>query len=506
MSHLGERDDGIIVALDQGTSSTKAAAIGASGELVARATVAVGQANPHAGWIEQNPEEILDSILASVAEVLAQVGGPVVAVGLSNQRESAIVWDTASGKPLGPMLGWQDRRTVPRAQELTALGLGDDIRRISGLPLDPMFSALKIAWLLDQVDPDRALSSSGAITVGTLDAWLLARLAGERRIEAGNASRTQLMDVSTATWSEELAEIFRIPLAALPDIVDSDAVSRPVRDGGGELTGHSFSAVLGDSHAALFAHGVREPGVVKVTYGTGSSIMGLSSGAVHADTGMVETLGWQRSGISARAFEGNILSIGSTLLWVAGVLGCTTAELDESAQSVSDNGGVYLVPAFSGLGAPWWDETASSVMVGFGPGNGRPQIARAALESIPLQVEDVLERADQASGVRVRTVLTDGGPTRNDWLMQMQADLSNRRVERSDVAELSVSGAAHLAGLSVGWWSDEDVAALLRQRTTFVPSPGAVNTRQEIRKGWADALLRARLDPRSSSHSSIEEG
>ncbi|MDO8107177.1 FGGY family carbohydrate kinase [Isoptericola sp. b441] len=484
---------GVVVAVDQGTSSTKTVAMDGSGQLVARATTPVGQANPRPGWLEQDPEEILASVLASVAEVVAEVGTDVVTVGLSNQRESALVWETASGRPLGPMLGWQDRRTVPRAQELARAGASDAIRRISGLPLDPMFSALKIEWLLDQVDPDRSLAARGAITVGTLDAWLLSRLTGERRIEAGNASRTQLLDVATASWSEELAALFRIPMAALPPIVDSDAVSRPVAESWGDLAGLSFSGVLGDSHAALFAHGVREPGLVKVTYGTGSSVMGLSAGSVAEATGMVETLGWQRAGVPARAFEGNILSVGSTLLWVADMLGCTTEELDRLARSVPDNGGVYLVPAFSGLGAPWWDEAASSVMVGFGPGNGRAHVARGAFESIPLQIEDVLERADQASGVRVATVLTDGGPTRNDWLMQMQADLSNRQVQRSDVAELSVSGAAHLAGLSVGWWSEADVAAMPRQRTQFEPAPDAGRSRAAIRGGWADALRRARV-------------
>lgn len=465
----------------------------ASGQIVARASVGVGQANPRPGWLEQDPEEILRSVIASVSDVLAQVDEHVVALGLSNQRESALVWDTVTAQPLGPMLGWQDRRTVARAQELAADGLGEEIRRISGLPLDPMFSALKIEWLLDQVDPDRARARAGAITVGTLDAWLLARLTGDRRIEAGNASRTQLLDVFDASWSAGLAETFRIPLAALPEIVDSDAVSSTVGEAGGALAGLPFSGVLGDSHSALFAHGVREPGLVKVTYGTGSSVMGLSHGSVPTATGMVETIGWQRAGAPARAFEGNILSIGSTLLWVADALGCSTAELDAAARSTTDNGGVYIVPAFSGLGAPWWDESALSVMVGFGPGNGRAHVARAAFESIPLQIEDVLQRADRASGVRVATVLTDGGPTRNEWLMQMQADLSGRRVERSDVAELSVSGAAHLAGLAAGWWSESDIADLNRPRTAFTPAADADEARSRVRAGWADALQRARL-------------
>jgi glycerol kinase len=414
----------VVVAVDQGTSSTKSVAMDAAGTIVGSASVPLGQRNSRPGWIEQDPEEILASVVRSLGQVAAEQSGTIATVGLSSQRESALVWDTASGEALGPLLGWQDRRTAERASELAAQGWGETIRERSGLPLDPMFSALKFEWLLDQVDPDRTKARSGAITVGTVDAWLVQRLTGDRRIEAGNASRTQLLNIATAQWDDDLLDIFNIPQVALPPVVSSNERSGRVLGLGERLAQVRIDGVLGDSHAALFAHGVRIPGQVKTTYGTGSSIMGLTGGPVPPASGMVQTIAWQL-GSPVTAFEGNILSIGSTLLWLADVLECTPDALDVLAQSVPDSAGVHLVPAFSGLGAPWWDEKARSVLVGFGPGNGRAHLARAAFESIPFQVEDVLERADAVSGVRITTVLADGGPTRNDWLMQRQADLAS---------------------------------------------------------------------------------
>ncbi|WP_432545822.1 FGGY-family carbohydrate kinase [Kineococcus sp. SYSU DK004] len=479
---------GVVVALDQGTSSTKAVAVDETGAIIASHVVPVAQHVPQPGWVEQDPEELLVSLVTAAERLVVDLPGPVVSVGLSNQRESALVWETRTGKPLGPVLGWQDRRTRDHARYLETLA-GPRIRELSGLPVDPMFSALKFARLLDEVDPDRSQARNGDITVGTLDAWLVQRLTGERRIELGNASRTQLLNVRTGGWDDELMDIFGIPPASLPDPVPSDLPTAPVEHHGA-LDGLRIGAVLGDSHAALFAHGVRGEGRVKATYGTGSSVMGLSSGPVSPDTGLVETIAWQHRGEIVRAFEGNILSTGATLQWLAGVLGCSTAELAELAASTPDSGEVVLVPAFAGLGAPWWDETARSVITGFGLGTRRQHLARAAFESIALQVEDVLERADAVSSERVHTVLADGGPTRNDWLVQLQADLSDRQVLRADATALSVTGAAHLAGLASGLWDELAVQQLPRQRTTF--SPSAVPGTPHVHRQWRAAVRRAR--------------
>lgn len=480
---------GVVVALDQGTSSTKAVAVDGTGAVVASSVVPVAHSAPRPGWVEQDPEELLASLLTAADRLLDQGPLQVLALGLSNQRESAMVWETSSGKPLGPLLGWQDRRTSERAREVSAQA-GPLVRERSGLPVDPMFSALKFGWLLDDVDPGRQQARAGVITVGTLDAWLVQQLTGERRVEVGNASRTQLFDLRSADWDEELLDLFGIPRACLPPVVPSDAPTSAIT-APGALEGLRLDAVMGDSHAALFAHGVREPGRVKVTYGTGSSVMGLTAEAVGAQSGLVESIAWQRQGESAaRAFEGNILSTGATLLWLGGVLGCSTDELAELARSAPDSGEVAVVPAFSGLGAPWWDETARSVVTGFDLGTGRSQLARAAFESVALQVEDVLERADLVSGARVCTVLADGGPTRNDWLMQMQADVSDREVVRADTTALSVTGAAHLAGIGAGVWDEADVQALARARTAYCSTepPGA----PALRRRWRSAVARSR--------------
>jgi len=481
-------DRGVVVALDQGTSSTKAVAVDATGAVVGSEVVPVGHSVPRPGWVEQEPEELLASLLTAAERLVGAQPLTVLALGLSNQRESAMAWDTRTGKPLGPLLGWQDRRTSDRARAVQAQA-GQLVRERSGLPVDPMFSALKLGWLLDAVDPDRAQARAGAITVGTLDAWLVQRLTGERRVEVGNASRTQLLDIRTADWDDELLDLFGVPRAALPAVVPSDAPTAAITVPGA-LDGLRLGAVLGDSHAALLAHGVREPGRVKTTYGTGSSVMGLTAEAVGVSTGLVESIAWQQGDRVFRAFEGNILSTGATLLWLAGVLGCSTDELAELAVSAPDSGEVALVPAFAGLGAPWWDETARSVLTGFDLGTGRAQLARAAFESVALQVEDVLERADVASGGRVHTVLADGGPSRNDWLMRLQADVSSRQVLRADAAALSVTGAAHLAGIGAGVWDEAAVEGLARAHTAYAPS-APVGT-PALRRRWRSAVSRSR--------------
>lgn len=481
-------DTAHVIAVDQGTGSTRAVVVSADGHAKQVATVPLEVNSPRHGWVEQDPNEIFDSVV-TVLRTAAEQKGPPVCLGLSNQRESALAWDARTGEPLGPVLGWQDRRTAARAHELRHT-VGERIRHLSGLPVDPMFSALKFEWLLDQLDPDRSKSRRGDIRVGTIDTWLVQRLTGTEQAEAGNASRTQLLNVSTVEWDEELLDIFNIPRRALTaEVARSDARTRPCRGVGGGVDGLRITGVVGDSHAALFAHGVRTPGAVKATYGTGSSIMGLSAGDVHGTSGLVETIGWQRES-TARAFEGNILCTGATLVWLGKVLEKTPTELAELAQTVDDSGGVNLVPAFAGLGAPWWDVDAAAVIDGFDQGTTQAHLARAAMESIPLQVEDVLARADTVSGTRIDTVLVDGRPCRNDWLMQLQADISGRLVLRPDETGLSAVGAAHMAGLGAGLWSDADVDDLPRSRDAF--SPGATYARETRLTSWRLAVGRSR--------------
>lgn len=483
--------DQLVLAVDQGTSSSKAVAFDTTGRVLATASVAIGHTTPRPGWVEQDPAEILDSVTTCLVELADQLDGPVAGVGLSSQRESAVAWDAVTGKPISALLGWQDRRTAETAQRLLADGTGAEIRERTGLPLDPMFSALKLAWILDQVDPDRRRARNGEIRLGTVDAWLADRLTGEFRIEAGNASRTQLLNLTTLEWDEALLELFDIPAAALPPIRRSDDPTPPIAPLADRGRAAVFGGILGDSHAALFGHGVRRPGTVKATYGTGSSIMGLTNQPVSAESGLVHTLGWLTD-TPARAFEGNILATGATLVWLARLFGTTPADLDQWARSVPDSGGVSLVPAFAGLGAPHWDPSAQAVISGFDQGTTPAHLARAAFESIVHQIEDVVERADRVAGERIELLLADGGPSRNDWLMQTQADISGRVVGRPENSMLSVTGAAHLAGLSAGVWDAAAIAALPAARQDFTPTLDAAD-RQRSRTNWTQAVARARL-------------
>ncbi|MFC7405743.1 FGGY-family carbohydrate kinase [Georgenia alba] len=482
-------DTAYVLAVDQGTSSTKAVALSADGAVREGPSVPLSLAKPRPGWVEQDPLELLESVRTALTAMAELVPGHVGAIGLSTQRESALAWDAKTGEPLAPVLGWQDRRTAKRATELKA-DHAAQVRATSGLPIDPMFSALKFEWLLNEIDPDRSKARRGRIRLGTVDSWLVYQLTGGFQIEAGNASRTQLLDVRTGDWDEGLLELFDIPRQSLPDVVRSD-LSTPLDQPLPGLAGVALAGVLGDSHAALFAHGVREPGTVKTTYGTGSSVMGLTDHQVPGDAGLVETLAWQTE-TAAHAFEGNILATGATLVWLSEILGRPTDELAVLAESVPDSGNVNIVPAFSGLGAPWWDEQAVAIVEGFDLGSRPAHLARAAMESVVLQIEDVLTRADDLVDGRIATVLADGGPASNDWLMQCQADLSDRKVIRPAATCLSALGAAHMAGLGIGLWSEADLDGLHRRGDEFAPSLRPADRLQRI-TSWAHAVARSRM-------------
>jgi glycerol kinase len=480
----------MLLAVDQGTSATKAVLVDRTGTIVARGSAALGLAHPQPGWVEQSAEEIWISVQAAVAQCLdGQDAATVVGIGLSTQRESLVLWERATGTPLGPMLSWQDQRTATECTRLRATGAGDLVAAVSGLPLDPMFSALKARWLLDHYDPDRARSRRGELCLGTVDSWLLSRFGGEHLIELGNASRTQLLDVRAGTWDLRLLELFGVPEEVLPRIVSSSGPFpslrgvRPLRDG------TPVTAVMGDSHAALFAHAGWRPGQVKATYGTGSSIMSVADPAT-AGEGLCLTVAWQTES-PTYALEGNIRAAGATLTWLAELVGTTPQQLASVAAPSSD--GVHLVPAFGGLGAPWWDDAAVGLLSGLTFGTRLPQLARAALESIAFQVEDVVAALERATG-RVQTLLADGGPTTNRTLMQLQADTSGRRVERALAQDLSALGAAHLAGFGVGMWSQADLEALERERERYEPAEGE-DSRSGRQSAWHKALDRARGRP-----------
>lgn len=474
----------LVLAIDQGTSATKALVLDGTGVVVAQASHPLTQHYPQPGWVEQSPARLLNSVHATVQAALDGLDRPIAAIGLSTQRESAIAWDRRTGEPMSPVLGWQDRRTVPDAQRLA--GEAEQIRQRTGLPLDPMFSALKFAWLRREGN----LPHGADVVFGTVDAWLIARLTGETRIEIGNASRTQLMDVSTGAWDETLLDLFGVPSRSLPEIRDSDAATTAVRGIPG-LDGVPVTGILGDSHAALYGHGARTAGQVKATYGTGSSIMGILPVDTDTDSSLTQTVAWRTHGETTPAFEGNILSSGATMTWLASILGVTVAEAWQLAEQVDDSGTVHLVPAFAGLGAPWWDEQAQATMNGMTLGSTPAELAHAAASSICYQIEDVLAAADAVTGSRIDEVLTDGGPSANAWLMQLQADISQRTVRPAAISELSAFGAAQLAAESTGLGPLPGADAEGAHHPPVLPNRSS-DWADAHRARWLDAVRRAR--------------
>jgi glycerol kinase len=439
-----------VLAIDQGTSSTKALLMDAYGEVVARAEVPLAQSHPGPGLVEQDAEALLDSVRTAAADCVQDTDPRTVAgVALSTQRESVVLWDAATGRPVAPLVSWQDQRGSERAALLVRAGKSEEIRRRTGLPLDPMFSALKMAALLDEHDPSRTRSRAGALRLGTVDAYLLQALTGEPVTEIGNASRTQLVDLTAGDWDDDLLRLFDVPRPALSRIVPSTGPFGKLRGLAPLLDGTPVLTVMGDSHAALFAHAGWRPGTVKVTYGTGSSVMVVTRDPKPTEQ-VCSTIAWSM-GLPVYAREANIRSTGRTLTWLADLLGTTPVELIRLAAD-AEAGDITLVPAFGGIGAPWWDANAVPVLAGFDLGTGRAQLARAALESVALQVADVL-----AALPGLRHVVADGGLSRSDALMQLQADISGITVTRTGHHELSAAGAAHLAGLHIGLWTTDEL-------------------------------------------------
>lgn len=481
----------LVLAIDQGTSSTKCLLLNAAGHIVARGSAPLGETYPQPGWVSQDALEIWESVRLAVSNCLqGQDASAVAAVGLSTQRESYVAWQRSDGAPLGPVISWQDQRTIALCEARRNKDVETMVREASGLPLDPMFSASKACWLLDSIDPDRRRAKAGEICLGTIDSFLLSRFGGAHVTEAGNASRTQLLNVRSADWDQDLLTLFDIPRQALPEVMPSHGPFPAVRGLHPLPDGVPVLAVMGDSHSALFAHGAFEPGEVKATMGTGSSIMGLVDRAeTRADTGLCLTIAWQLERV-AYAAEGNVRSCGSTLRWLAKLFGSTPEALAEEGAAVSSKG-VCVVPGFNGLGAPWWDGEAVGLISGVTLDTDRAVLARATLESMVHQVADVVEAIDRGFG-RVTRLHTDGGPTRSNPLMQWLADFVDRPVLRATQAELSALGVAHMAAWQAGLWSWDELRALNRNNDLFDPRlPEA--ERKSARENWQHAVLRARL-------------
>ncbi|MDR0283820.1 MAG: hypothetical protein LBI33_02890 [Propionibacteriaceae bacterium] len=474
-----------VLAVDQGTTNSKALLVGAPGTVVAKGTSSLSPIRtPQPGWFEQDPEDLWQSVLAAVAECLAAAGASdIVGLALTNQRESVVAWDRATGRPLSPVLGWQDGRAVAICHTLAAAGQDDIIRSRTGLPLDPMFSGPKIRWLLD------ALGDPGAgVCVGTIDAYLVARLTGECLTEAGNASRTLLFNLATLAWDDHLLDLFDVPQARMPVVRASNAgfgVTRPV---GAIPGGLPVVAVLGDSHAALYGHGITRPGVGKVTYGTGSSVMIPATSPDTTSAAVTTTLAWLTDA-PCYAREGNIIATGAALEAVATLLQLPDVGALLRLAATATGPALSYVPAFSGLGAPFWDREAVGLLVGLGRDTTAAQVARAGVDAVAQQVCDVIEAVSQA-GEPLDAVYADGGASTNAGLMQLQADLAGVPVTVSGVAEVSAMGVARLAWRTLG----ADAADPLASPTTFEPRRGGA-WREAERTRWKAAVARSRGVP-----------
>ena len=478
-----------VLALDEGTTNAKALAVAADGTVLAVGSAPVPVSYPQPGWVEQDAEDIWRAQSAAIAACLDGVEGAPEGIAISNQRESVVCWDARSGRALGPVLGWQDSRTAEFCDWLRSPEREFSVAATTGLSLDPMFSAPKMRYLLDRVGaamPDDARHAR----IGTIDAWLVARLSGQESyvIEAGNASRTLLMDLATLQWSEEMCALFGVPAARLPRIVASNADFGATAGLDALPDGVPIVGVLGDSHAALFGHGCRTTSEGKATYGTGSSVMVPSGADRSVCPGVSTTLAWLTDR-PMYGHEGNIVASGTAMDWTARLLGVAPGRaLDELAATVPDSAGISLVPAFTGLGAPWWDRRAVGLVAGLTAATERGHLARAALESVAHQIADVVE----ALGAGDLTVLhADGGATASRLLMQTQADLLGRDVVVSANAEVSALGAALMGFTRLGWDLPAPEGGAGRRYRPALDEPA----RAAARSRWGQALARSRLVP-----------
>ena len=487
----------LILAIDQGSTNSKAVLFDETGRVVGEGSRALSTRFPQPGWVEQYAKEIWSSVVGAASAAVAGVDpAEVVAIGVTNQRESAVIWDRRTGEPLGPCVTWQCRRTSPFCDELRKAGHGPLIEQVTGLGIDPLFSGSKMRWLLDATPNGAARAAAGEICLGTVDSWLLWKLTGGKvhATDSSNASRTQLLDIKTGQWSPQLLEVFGVPAAALPEVRPSDSLF-------GEAVAADFpirapiTGVAGDSHAAMFGHAAFEPGVVKATFGTGSSLMTLAADVSRGvSTGLSGTVAWRLGDQLTQALEGNIASTGATLEWVGRMLGVSEDPGRAAANMAMapDSEGVFFVPAFAGLGAPHWDDQARGLICGLTRGSTAIHIARAALESIAYQVADVFDAMETAAGATLAELRADGGASRNDVLMQFQADIIGRPVVRDRSADLSARGVACMAGLGAGVWTLDAVRALPRAVDRFAPKmPRAEAVRR--REAWRMAIARTKL-------------
>jgi glycerol kinase len=486
-----------ILSLDQGTTSSRAILFDHAGSIVSVAQKEFPQIFPKPGWVEHDPRDIWSSQAGVAAEALTKAGASaadVAAIGITNQRETTLVWDRFTGKPIHNAIVWQDRRTAGVCDRLRARKLDKMIRRKTGLVIDAYFSATKVQWILQNVRGARERAKAGDLAFGTVDSWLIWNLTGGKVhvTDASNASRTMLYDISKGDWDDELLKLFGVPRSMLPAVRSSSEVYGMTNLLGPPIP---IAGIAGDQQAALFGQACTKPGMAKNTYGTGCfMLMNTGTKRIASKNNLLTTVAWRIGDRTEYALEGSIFIAGAVVQWLRDGLQFfrSAAEIEALAAGVSDTGGVYLVPAFAGLGAPHLDQYARGTIVGLTRGSTKAHIARAALEGIVLQVMDVLKAMEADAGIKLKELRVDGGASANDLLMQLQADLLNVPVVRPKVAETTALGAAYLAGLAVGFWKNQaDIARQWQVDKRFKPAMKTA-ARSKITKGWERALSRAK--------------
>jgi glycerol kinase len=488
-----------ILSIDQGTTSSRAIVFNQSGQPTGIAQKEFRQLFPRPGWVEHDPAEIWSSQLSVVHEAMASAGigpGDLSGIGITNQRETAVAWDRQTGEPLCNAIVWQDRRTAGICDRLKEQGLEPIIREKSGLVIDAYFSASKWQWIMEHVPGAREKAQSGKLALGTVDSWLIWKLTGGKVhiTDVTNASRTMLFNIHTLSWDRALLDIFSIPEKALPEVRSSSEVYG-VTGSGIFSVPVPIAGIAGDQQAATFGQMCLAPGSVKNTYGTGCFILcNTGDTPVESRNNLITTVAWQRNGVTTYALEGSIFIGGAVIQWLRDGLGLIreSSEVEELAGTVPDNGGVYFVPAFTGLGAPYWDPYARGMIAGLTRGTKAGHIARAALESIAFQVNDVIRAMEDDAGIRISELKVDGGAAVNDLLMQFQADLTGIPVIRPRIIETTSMGAAYLAGLATGTWDTMDEIRDHWSVDRIFEQQVSGEDRETLKEGWKKAVERAR--------------
>ena len=480
-----------VLAIDEGTTNSKAVLVGVDGKIYSSGSAPVPIEHPQSGWVQQDANAIWQATQDAIAGCLGDAPDTkIVALGISNQRESILIWDRVTGKPLGPVITWQCRRTADHCEALMAAGHEPDIIARTGLPLDPLFPPTKAAWLLAQCD------TTDNACIGTIDSWLIWQLSGGaiHATDHSNAARTQLFNLKNSKWDPALCALFGIDETMLPAVHDSSHIFGETKNVGVMPDGVPIGSAIGDSHAALFGHGAFEPGDGKITFGTGSSVMTIVPKFLTPPRGITTTVAWSINGTSTFAFEGNILVSASILPWTADMLGLSGVDdLLALAETANDAGAVSLVPAHVGLGSPHWNSNARGLISGLSFGAGREHVALAAAESMAFQVWDVFAIMSEASGTMGR-LFVDGGPSSNPFLMQIVANALDRPIAPGKDTELSALGAAYLAGLATGFWPDPESIARLPQHMAEISPNVSSAEREQALAMWRNAVARTILE------------